>query len=466
MLNTGILLKKPGESVYARYRRFAIANHGLHVSYQAIRMALIAQSSCRGYSGRITSVQLAQEYEKNRICEDSLRVETPIFAASVTTVIKKNCVRCAEVGYHSDVFDILWVSTCPIHNEPLTYKCTNCNNTWPTAYTLYSHDCNVCGVRLSTDKLVARGAFRDQEGYESLSKLHEVFRVDRAKYPDTYSLLNDRLEKINRRQLNQLSGLYPSLEINSAGDEVVGYRVLLERCGIPVYDIQTMYFRAKSALGESHASLALESSRTKYLGYFRKIVKRVLKAACKRNHRLGQCSRERLHASISCSCCNSWEFWNTLDDTVDNRSFHGDDRPMYTWLERSRLIEFHDEHYRLPDFPAYLQTEDEGECVRVGLPRRAQKLIFYVDLWTTLRSIYNAFRQREMCFKNEELPPTFSNYQLHLMLPRRCIHSPRSKFYPMYIECVRGEYKLSVPKMALGEQLEAEPFEPLRYDSH
>lgn len=146
MLNTGLLMRKPGESEYGRYRRFLIANHTL-----ILKLAKKVNKYDSNSKYRLSKFAVLLEtrfIEKNKIKK------------SINTIpLKSNyrptkcCPSCMKIGFHSFVFDYKWLEQCPVHKEDLITTCPDCNAQWPTYSELATKKCLTCGPKINFFKL-------------------------------------------------------------------------------------------------------------------------------------------------------------------------------------------------------------------------------------------------------------------------------------------------------------------------
>lgn len=134
-MNTGLSLRRFGETSYGRYRRFVLAN-SLITSY--------------GLS-KISSVKIAAT-EKD-FCE-KYRIEyiepCDMIGPSKSSSIRA-CDYCLKSGYHSKYFACQWLKYCPVHSREISDRCSECGQPWPSESEMLSRNCKTCGrwTRLS-----------------------------------------------------------------------------------------------------------------------------------------------------------------------------------------------------------------------------------------------------------------------------------------------------------------------------
>lgn len=292
MLNTGVLLKKPYESDYNAYRRFLIAN--IHygplrlsaeiktlfdelIEYQIVkdarkrswpeglpqdypwlcefdnhinRQCIEISDSNRGpigpavFSERAIRVSILQRYLLFEMSAESEELITK------SKAVFKQCPECARIGYHTGLFDLTWISTCPVHHVRLEERCPDCKRQWPTRGSLDREDCLTCGARIPFSLLLERGAF-DQDRYPG--DLEVLWRAIQDPNATHY---RGKLVPLMRTKSDTVSYRHTIL-FNQ--DEYPGYLSLLdgsykaafERMQIPLDAFDTFTF--SEALGDERA---------------------------------------------------------------------------------------------------------------------------------------------------------------------------------------------------------------------
>ncbi|MFT3930979.1 MAG: hypothetical protein QM709_11870 [Spongiibacteraceae bacterium] len=165
-LNSGLLLRKAGESAYAASRRFIIANSGR--SYSAL--AKVARSRLpydnHTANARLSLIaRLARQIEITN-CEAcgiapprySLNPPSP-WADNVWSLkISRNCLRCANAVFHSPFYELPWLMECPIHGCPLTPLCPTCGEQWPPISDIGKRQCRTCGVDVHGEDFIQAAA--------------------------------------------------------------------------------------------------------------------------------------------------------------------------------------------------------------------------------------------------------------------------------------------------------------------
>lgn len=90
---------------------------------------------------------------------------------AVPKKISKNCPICAYYFFHSELYELPWIQTCPLHNIPLSTHCTHCNQPWPNKEALRTRNCRECGCRASYGDIAVRKLY---EVPSNLSRLQAI----------------------------------------------------------------------------------------------------------------------------------------------------------------------------------------------------------------------------------------------------------------------------------------------------
>lgn len=126
-LNTGLCMRKTGETSYGRQRRFILANPGIQTS----RKGGILESDI----GRV----------ERRFCERyGIPYIEPVGGFGEVLSIRA-CDRCFQSGHHSKYFACEWLTRCPVHGRMLSTLCSGCRSAWPTGSEMLKRNCKVCG---------------------------------------------------------------------------------------------------------------------------------------------------------------------------------------------------------------------------------------------------------------------------------------------------------------------------------
>ena len=194
-MNTGICLRRPGETAYGRYRRFVVAN------------PLCSLSSLK----KITSLDIS--HAERKFCDKHAidYVETSNCYESLKTFPVSACDYCYLSGHHSKYFACHWLDICPVHNRKITYICSACGKNWPSEAEILKRHCSVCGRKVCLNDLKSCGAFNIElfrEKVDPLLELEEVFNS--TKFMDLYSSFGSEDTSNWRRSDTFISSTLPS----------------------------------------------------------------------------------------------------------------------------------------------------------------------------------------------------------------------------------------------------------------
>ena len=114
----------------------------------------------------------------------------------------RNCPKCALSGYHSNLFNFLCVTHCPIHNESITKHCPECHKCWQYGVKQYSTGCTTCGRCASYDDFLQMRTELSQQDFGPLINWYKSRKVFIAK--DTIHSLSGFQSRIISRSENLL----------------------------------------------------------------------------------------------------------------------------------------------------------------------------------------------------------------------------------------------------------------------
>ena len=230
-LNLGRALWKPHQSFSNCFRSFLLANQ-LAFRY----------GSCRALREAIAEEALQPVKSKHSMrdlfilfLED--RVPTAFAQMDRHHVIRRNCRRCAQRVFHSELYDrVPWLMSCPLHpEEPLVEACPHCGHAWD--WIVVYNDCPVCGCALSADALIRQGAF-DIAPSERLACLVTMLT---ASDPDNRIVPhNPRATGLN--SCPWAHRLFPS--IMATHDQ--RYKTALEQWHVPLFPCKTFTFTTRT----------------------------------------------------------------------------------------------------------------------------------------------------------------------------------------------------------------------------
>lgn len=210
MLNLGRALQRPFESEYNAYRRFLVANGRLDITEIRKELHLLDTDFYESRT-QISTDDLFRNYVENN---EQIK-QTTDFQSLEKNKYKhiRNCPKCAQGCFHSDLYQFNWLTVCPIHGEPLTYSCPECNKQWPKLGEIKYRKCHTCGSTYHWDELRASNAFRlDTNDAEKLEFLNKIINDYKNHVKGAAIKLYARKEILNmHKSINIDHALFPSL---------------------------------------------------------------------------------------------------------------------------------------------------------------------------------------------------------------------------------------------------------------
>jgi hypothetical protein len=106
--------------------------------------------------------------------------------------IRKQCPICADLLYYTDIYEVPWISHCPVHGCAFTETCPACNKPWPTVQNISASTCEQCGIKSfdSLAKTIRRISW--QLVYDKLSPIQTLIMGPRPR-----NLIADRSTSSN-----------------------------------------------------------------------------------------------------------------------------------------------------------------------------------------------------------------------------------------------------------------------------
>lgn len=155
-INQGYCFKHPHESAYAFARRLLSVNPGIPLS--VIR----------------TNARHARSQGLNNSEHDTTYDAGLSVALSKTfSSHNRHCPVCAQAMYHCHLFEMDWLTHCPIHHAPLITICPGCHQPWPSPQEIASRECRVCGLMSLKDMATHVLPAIKQTSYEPITTLYE-----------------------------------------------------------------------------------------------------------------------------------------------------------------------------------------------------------------------------------------------------------------------------------------------------
>ena len=156
-LLSGKSMAQPFESKYSRWRRFLVANAAIPITS--------LESELRRQMPRISgAVQRALALENT---------ETPQPFFDFMGTIQRQCPNCSLGLYHTNIYELPWLTRCPIHHCKFVQKCSVCKRPWPSFAEMGRRFCKGCG-RTSIRELAAHALPMSQrEYYDPIGRIYQ-----------------------------------------------------------------------------------------------------------------------------------------------------------------------------------------------------------------------------------------------------------------------------------------------------
>lgn len=384
MLNLGLVLQRPYESPYNAYRRILVANGKL--SLHNIREEIIATyADSIGNPHRYNTLQLSQLLTLHPSLRPLQTGTTEQLDSTSGYDNIKNCPECARSCYHSDLYQLPWLTQCPIHNNPLSTVCPTCKNPWPSIAQLPRIKCKTCGSKLSWKDLSKAAAFKIEGSSKTkLSALSQCLKEyrDLEKGAIIKPNVNDRVLHCHKT-ISIQHDLFPSMmavrtpELSTALDDL----------RVKKYQVNKFTYRIRKRLCNTHRyhDLKLDSKLAKDI---RKEVLQDVRQAIK--DRFGI---EDLNLPGACFFKESLCLQNTpylittafyiWDEFINGEgiSFSNffEDNVLYLPCLMDTLVFYKSE---LTSLSLMLEEFEE-----YSIPQTMQAMIYKIDLWQTFYCI-------------------------------------------------------------------------------
>ncbi len=224
--NTGVLLSKAGESGYSRFRRFLISNQSINVKSADLKKALLNQINDFFLVAQDVNQMAALVYFYQKKASESLgsyNEQKPEFLLNRYKP-SKHCQTCAEIGFHSFVFDFPWLKKCPVHGIKLSARCKTCNHSWPATSEINGCKCTSCGKFVETNQIKLHFGFK-RDKFEIFSLLKQLYgKSFPYSIPCEFALISEY--SVFHISFLVESGLVPHVDLTR-----------LYEAGIPIYGI-------------------------------------------------------------------------------------------------------------------------------------------------------------------------------------------------------------------------------------
>lgn len=199
MINLGICFHKPHQSLESKFRCFHIGNPGR--SRREISAQIRKEIPGRFRVGR-PLIENFQALLNIRTGKQHLQ--------RYSNLDYKNCMQCAARGYHADIYNFSWLTSCPIHRlEAITTYCPECQLPWQmTPENQRRNTCKICG-ELTLKNLIKEQVFHEIWDYQLLAQLEEI--VDNFSEPRRTILFSGVQDTELVELLNPSDDQFPSV---------------------------------------------------------------------------------------------------------------------------------------------------------------------------------------------------------------------------------------------------------------
>lgn len=312
MLNTGTLFEKPYESGYGRFCRFLNANLGTDTSNKRIgdEFERVFQKKCVNVpSGEFERAYKSSCLEQNRYLPLVSTFKHNGYSLRSGYRPTLHCPDCARNNYHSYIFELPWVSICPIHYKELESHCPDCGGRWLPGSQLTRHNCKTCGVGLPFEKWVELNSI-DEETYRAAfsshlelrelinSKLFPVFGVHGIDHYGMPKLVYFNHAPGYQTDALRLVGLLPE-KLHQYFQVAYPHQKEIESVCL----LDNEYYAA----GKQHKKLIYSPIKIDF-SKLRSKTKAAFEALIDHSHQLGDCSFK----DEICVFCGAWNAWQQV----------------------------------------------------------------------------------------------------------------------------------------------------------
>jgi|GEM_PF-3847592 len=386
-LNVGLLLKHPGESSYAKYRRFLISNN--NISFSKIKSELYEyltseQIASPRHNNSLALADYAAQLEYRFIDTNSLEPTNPIKVLKNGYRPLKCCNTCATLGFHGDLFDLPGLEVCPIHEEKLVEKCKLCGNAWPTAAQLPSRHCSVCGINLKLQD-IKKSLLIPTDIYQKVSEFQLFLQVEQEKFADNFYIMDHQYGFKHSKLLNDRdSPFYGKFLIKNyvknvkCKESFLAYEIKDFSSMKKTYTIERVdkpRYQTNSPLAKEIRSKVIHKTLSKFHRIFDK-----------GGHIIGQCDTSS-DSKIECLSCETFKTWTSV---IINKYKSDQDLIKYRELRNLLIAKtLTSSHIHL----SLYVDEYSGDGYYINIPSKMSEKIYEDELWTLAIYLYYFFRK-------------------------------------------------------------------------
>jgi hypothetical protein len=172
-LNVGSALEFPYESRYSMFRRFFIANPNTTFSGLTNYKGYYAAYKFKRWDDLYTFIMQSKlESVATSFLNDKCNLNS--------SAGSKHCFKCAQMGFHTNLFSVKWLTKCPIHGQKLSSYCPKCEMPWPKQNELFSRNCDTCGNQLTTEGYKNSLKYRkNADSFVDIARIETIIKESR-----------------------------------------------------------------------------------------------------------------------------------------------------------------------------------------------------------------------------------------------------------------------------------------------
>jgi hypothetical protein len=381
MINTGQMLKRPGESPYSAYRRFLIANQRLNSVGKIIKELKYLISK---YSELYIDSYLIA-YKPALLASINERL-TNLSDQKLEHLLQKgyrplkHCPECAEIGFHTKLFDESWLLKCPIHDADLIGQCHLCGVYWPMSHDLISRGCISCGAQLDI-AILKSNKTPNFEKFNQVHFLNSIIKRSKNYLPKFELYLDTQFftpkPVINNNHIFNLSVMA------NEGDLFHSEKLLAEELGVPFFKTKKHRFTVTTddnvSRFENDAVYwnTLERQKVKVTKKTFSSIKSILSSTKQNDTADITNARIRAHTLQIIKLFHNERF-------VSDDSFNSVAPDLYNNMISDGLKQPQTHQFFISHEPIC----DKSELNFYRMPLELSILIYKIDLWTTYLNIH------------------------------------------------------------------------------
>lgn len=432
-MNTGIILRRLGESSYCRFSRFLTANQSCDIKTfkslfqeSKIHKSYLTPNNNRNTEGWLT---IASRIFEEKYIKKSLLKKQKYYSKLLKGYRpKKSCNSCAKSGFHTNIFDYDWLSICPIHFEELTSRCNLCNNQWPTPHELIFKKCKQCGPMKAITRFFVDKEFSNSK-LKTLNQLEQTIYKGKKTFSENIQIYNfetyDSFNRINNSESSFfLSAIKYQTQKEHIGSVINSYNILK-------YSFESNTYELKSSLS-NYTTDYIEKKKNESINKIYSLLKNTLtvKQCCD-----NKCELDNFPNKV-CIYCSTLYIWRTLfgKNCINNIT---DQKMDFFRLYNYGFMP------NEPQFYTNLKIINHSQIsLEINLPIKLSSIIYENDLWTSSITIYHLVKNTINKFENrinDDKEFETEIYRNNMILSKKNI------FIPYFVRSSGGRIKFIYP---------------------